>query len=318
MTTTGKACLQPCDNLQRTGNVTAPSVRTTRLDTVWFQVGGTICNLRCHHCFISCTPENDKFKFMSLDSCRRYLEESRSLGIEEYYFTGGEPFANPEICDILELALRYGPATVLTNATLFRDNTLDRLEAMAKASHHTLEIRVSLDGHSAEMNDGIRGEGTFDRAMEGVRRLVERGFRPILTITRTWCGADCEVLEGFRKLLTGIGYDEPRLKILPRLKIGAEIERTGGYGKEAHITPAMMEGFDQSRLMCSNSRLVTDQGVWVCPILLDDPTGHMGDDLAESVRDYPLTHAACYTCWQNDAICSNSTTAATTTGKSRK
>ena len=303
--------------MKTTDDTTVPSVQTTKLDTVWFQVGGTICNLRCHHCFISCTPENDKFKFMSLESCRRYLDESRALSVKEYYFTGGEPFANPEICDILELTLSYGPATVLTNATLFRDNTLDRLEAMAKASHHTLEIRVSLDGYSAEMNDPIRGEGTFDRAVEGVRRLVERGFRPILTITRTWCGSDCAVLEGFRKLLSGIGYDEPRLKILPRLKIGAEVERTGGYGKEAHITQAMMEGFDQSRLICSKSRLVTDQGVWVCPILLDEPTGRMGDDLAGAIRDYPLTHAACYTCWQNDSICSNKTTAASTTCESQ-
>ena len=304
--------------MKSTCDTAVPLVQTSKLDTVWFQVGGTICNLRCHHCFISCTPENDKFKFMSLDACRDYLEQSKSLGVKEFYFTGGEPFANPEICDILELALSYGPATVLTNATLFRAKTLDRLEAIAKASENTLEIRVSLDGYSAEMNDPIRGEGSFDRAIEGVRLLVERGFEPILTITRTWCGTDCEVLEGFRTLLTGICYHEPRLKILPRLKIGAEVTRTGGYGKEAHITQAMMEGFDQSRLICSKSRLVTDQGVWVCPILLDEPSARMSDDLAGAVRDYPLGHAACYTCWQNDSICSNKTTAATTTCDSQE
>ena len=122
-----------CDDKQRTDEATIPSVQTTSLDTVWFQVGGTICNLRCHHCFISCSPENDKFAFMSLESCRRYLKESRRLGVKEYYFTGGEPFANPEMCDILELTLRYGPATVLTNATLFRDAILDRLETIANA-----------------------------------------------------------------------------------------------------------------------------------------------------------------------------------------
>lgn len=286
----------------------APQAPLESLDTVWFQVGGTICNLRCHHCFISCSPENDKFKFLSLETCARYLEESKTLGVKEYYFTGGEPFANPQMCDILELALTYGPSTVLTNATLFRDPTLDRLEAISKSSTNQLELRVSLDGYTAEMNDPIRGDGTFDRAMEGTRKLVDRGFRPILTIARTWDGDDDAVLKGFVELLKSIGYGSPRLKILPLLKIGAEVDRLQGYGEEARLTHEMMRGYDQSQLLCSSARLVTDQGVWVCPILPDSPDARMGDTLTETIRPYPLRHSACYTCWQFGAICSNETT----------
>lgn len=291
-------------------NLDAPTVATRELDTLWFQVGGTICNLRCHHCFISCSPENDKFGFLSLETVERYLEESRALGVKEYYFTGGESFANPKMCDILECTLGYGPATVLTNATLLRPATLKRLRAMADESPYSLEIRVSLDGYTAKMNDPIRGEGTFDRAMNGIRALVEHDFMPILTITRTWEGEDDEVLAGFCALLHGIGYDRQRLKILPLLKLGAEVDRTGAYGEEATLTRAMMEEYDQSQLVCSAARLVTDQGVWVCPILLDAPNAKMGETLAETVRDYPLRHAACYTCWRYGAICSNASTAA--------
>jgi len=292
-----------------------PFVHTRALDTLWFQVGGTICNLRCHHCFISCSPENDKFKFLSVETVERYLEESKTLGVKEYYFTGGEPFANPQMCDILQRTLSYGPATVLTNATLLRDATLDRLEAMARTSIYSLEIRVSLDGYSARMNDPIRGEGTFDKAMDGVRRLVQRGFRPILTITRTWKGCDDEVLANFKRLLKKIGYVRPRLKILPLLRLGAEVQRTGGYGREARVTRAMMENYDQSQLVCSSARLVTDQGVWVCPILLDSPEARVGDTLTEAIGDYPLRHAACHTCWRFGAICSNATSTAATNGQ---
>lgn len=288
-----------------------PHVNTRKLDTVWFQVGGTICNLRCHHCFISCTPENDKFAFLSLDVVAKYLDEAKTLGVKEYYFTGGEPFANPEMCDILELALRHGPSTVLTNATLFRESVLDRLASIRTAAIHPLEIRVSLDGYTAAMNDPIRGEGTFDRAMVGVRRLVERNFRPILTITRTWDGCDDEVLAGFKRLLADNGYEQPRLKILPLLKMGAEVDRTGAYGRDAVVTRAMFEGYDQTQLLCHSARLVTSQGVWVCPILLDSPDARMGDTLAEAVTDYPLRHAACHTCWRFGAICSNTSTTET-------
>ncbi len=287
-------------------NPDAPTMPLRSLDVVWFQVSGTICNLRCEHCFISCSPENDKFGFMSLDACRPYLDESKQLCAKEYYFTGGEPFANPNMGDILDLTLRdYGPATVLTNATLFRDATAKRLRDMVEAHGRTLELRVSLDGYSAEMNDPIRGEGTFERAMDGVSKLVACGFEPIITITRTWCGCDEEVLSGFVAMLRERGYAQPRLKILPLLKLGAEVGRAGGYCDQARVTHEMMSQRTSGDLVCATARLVTDRGVWVCPILPDSSSARMGKTLADSLAPYPLRHAACYTCFQHGAICSN-------------
>ncbi len=40
-----------------------PWIELTDLDELWFQVSGTLCNLRCTHCFISCSPQNDSFGF---------------------------------------------------------------------------------------------------------------------------------------------------------------------------------------------------------------------------------------------------------------
>ncbi len=286
----------------------APRVKLRGLDVVWFQVAGTICNLRCTHCFISCTPENDTFKFLSLETCKVHLAEAARLGAKEFYFTGGESFANPEMCDILAEAVRYGSATVLTNATLLRDSTLKRLRQIRQSTEHAVELRVSIDGYTAEMNDALRGEGAFDRAMKGVADLVAHGFRPIITITRTWCGCDDEVLAGFVAALERAGYDGPRLKVLPLLKLGAEEDRTGGYCTQARVTQQMMCGYDTSQLLCSHARMVTDHGVWVCPILLDSPEARMGDTLSDALGDYPLRHAACHTCWSCGAICSNAPT----------
>ena len=96
----------------------APRVALSSLDTLWFQVGGTLCNLACSHCFVSCSPTNHTHEMMSLAEVEPYLDEGASLGVKEYYFTGGEPFLNPEMEDILCRALEYGPATVLTNGLL--------------------------------------------------------------------------------------------------------------------------------------------------------------------------------------------------------
>src|SRR4051794_8092035 len=105
----------------------APLVPLAHLDDLWFQVAGTLCNLTCRHCFISCSPHNHSFGFLDLETVRRALEESKSLGVKEYYFTGGEPFLNRDMVPILELTLQYGPASVLTNGTVLREEWLQRL-----------------------------------------------------------------------------------------------------------------------------------------------------------------------------------------------
>jgi len=276
------------------------------LDDLWFQVGGTLCNLECTHCFISCSPHNHSFGFLSLAAVRAVLEESLRLGVKEYYFTGGEPFLNQEMVDILELTLQYGPATVLTNGTVFKEEWLTRLSRAEAQSRYSLEFRVSIDGFSAADNDPVRGPGTFDRALRGVRQLVDHGFLPIITVTRLKDDAnDAELVEGFARVLKAIGYVRPRLKILPALRIGAEAQRERGYHEEERVTPAMMEGFDHDQLICNHSRIVTDRGVFVCPILIEAPDARFGSSLAGALTGYPLRHQACYTCYQYGTICSN-------------
>lgn len=284
----------------------APEVSLTSLDSLWFQVGGTVCNLTCHHCFISCSPHNHTFEFLDFTTVRRYLDESVELGVKEYYFTGGEPFLNRDMVPILELTLEYGPATVLTNGTVFKDEWLKRLRAAEEKSTYSLEFRVSIDGFTPEQNDPVRGEGTFERAMHGVRQLVRFGFLPIITATLTNDDQDAlDLVRGFIQTLKANGYDRPRLKILPTLRIGAEQERQRGYHDEERITPKMMENYDPSNLVCNYSRIITNRGVAVCPILIEAPDAHLGTTLREAMKPFGLRHHACYTCYQYGAICSN-------------
>jgi uncharacterized Fe-S cluster-containing radical SAM superfamily protein len=286
----------------------APEVPLSALDQLWFQVAGTVCNLRCNHCFISCSPDNHSFWFMSREEVRAALDESVRLGVKEYYFTGGEPFMNVEMLGILEDTLALGPATVLTNATLLPQRTVDGLARLSAATLYSLELRVSIDGVTAEMNDAIRGEGTFDRALDAVARLTAADFLPIITTMQTWEDQATErMLSGFRELLAGVGCDRPRIKILPPLRIGAEARRAGGYRDSERVTREMMRDYPADMLLCSRARLVTHRGVWVCPILLDHPGSRLADSLrsTDAVKPARLSEQACYTCWLHGAICSN-------------
>lgn len=284
----------------------APVIPLAHLDELWFQVGGTQCNLECRHCFISCSPTNHTFGYLDSTNVRRFLDESVRLGVKEYYFTGGEPFLNRDMVSILQMTLEYGPATVLTNGTLFKKEWLERLERADTDSRYSLEFRVSIDGFSPDDNDSIRGPGTFERAMNGVRQLVEYGFLPIITVTRTRDDQDDSALfHGFIRMLRDQGYIRPRIKIVPTLRIGAEADRIRPYHDYERVTPEMMEGFDPSLLICHHSRIVTDRGVMVCPILIEAPDARLGKTLAESLGSFSLRHHACYTCYQYGTICAN-------------
>ena len=285
----------------------SPRIALSHLDHLWFQVAGTLCNLTCHHCFISCHPKNDNFKFLSLKEVRKRLKEAAELGVKEFYFTGGEPFLNPDMTAILVETLEHGPATVLTNGTVLKDEWLEELQAAERRGLYSLEFRVSIDGFDAATNDPIRGEGVFDRAIRGVVKLVEHDFLPIITAARTWPEEqELEVVGRFVDSLKAAGYARPRLKILPTLQIGAEEERSHGYRDSERITLDMFDDFDETQLVCEHSRIVTDRGVHVCPILIESPDSLLGDSLASaSQREFTLDQGACYTCYQYGSICSN-------------
>ena len=284
----------------------APLQQLENLDELWFQVGGTLCNLSCNHCFISCHPGNDNFGFMDLETIRRYLQESQALGVKEYYFTGGEPFLNRDMLQVLEETLAIGPATVLTNGTVFTPSSIKALRAISEQSLYSLELRVSIDGYSPQTNDPIRGEGTFEKALEGVRMLVEAGFLPIITMAQTWPEEEnTRVFETFVTTLKETGYQRPRIKILPTLHLGMEAERSRPYSQAERISEEMMEGYDSNQLLCSRSRTVTDRGVAVCPLLIETPGAHLGDTLEDASGPFRLDQGACYTCYVHGAICSN-------------
>ncbi|MCK6548612.1 radical SAM protein [Myxococcota bacterium] len=281
-----------------------PEVPLFALDTLWLQVAGTICNLSCTHCFISCSPTNHSHAMMSLDEVKRYLVEAEALGVREYYLTGGEPFMNREILEIIAECLARGPVSILTNGLFFKRATVERLRAMELASEHSLDLRLSIDGWDAASNDPIRGAGTFDRILDGIRALAEGGLNPVITVTEAFEeGVTRDGRLRFLEFLRSIGLEKPRLKIMPLLRIGAEEKRLRGYAPWETLKGAELGPSELEALQCSSSRMVTSKGVYVCPLLIDAPHARMGATLAETMRPFSLSERACWTCHAEGLSC---------------
>ena len=274
------------------------------LDTLWFQVAGTLCNIECTHCFISSSPTNRSHAMLSLAEVEARLPEARALGVREYYFTGGEPFLNREMIPILAVTLKQGPATVLTNGMLLTPRICEQLRELADGSEYSLDLRVSLDGFDRETHEAIRGAGAWDRAMSGLHNLANVSINPVITVTETALGIRSDSGRSqFLELIRSWGFSRPRLKVLPLFRLGAEQTRTGGYAEWERLTVDTFDEAEADRLQCSSCRMVTSKGVYVCPILIDMPEARMGSTLAETLRPFPLRFGACHTCWVEGVTC---------------
>lgn len=284
----------------------AAAVELRHLDNLWIQVSGTRCNIECRHCFNSSGPRETSFGLMTLAAVSQAIAAAAARGVREIYFTGGEPFLHAQLLEMVACALTVAPTTVLTNGMLISDRVADTLATLAAEARYSLEVRISLDGYTEEMNDAIRGHGVFRLALDGAVRLARRNLLPLITIVRTWDDDDeLAMVAAFARVLSDAGCDRPRLKVLPALPLGRELTRVAGLQRDECVTTAMLDGFDRDLLMCSNSRLVTDRGVWVCPLLVDQPDARLGTTLGDAASTYALRHQTCVTCWRYGAICGN-------------
>ncbi len=244
---------------------------------------------------------------ITVDTIRWYLKEASTLGVKEFYFTGGEPFLHPQIVDIIKETLNFGTTTILSNGTLITQKVAQEFNQIARISKYKLEFRISLDSPVEAENDQIRGHGSFQRTVNGIRSLLHAGFNPIMTTT-DWSkyGKFAQETDaGFRSLVCSLSAPQLRLKILPLVLMGRCAELIRPYHEDERVTEKCFDNFDINSLQCASSRIVTSKGVFVCPILINDTKAWMGWTLNESLIPYTMESTACYTCRTFGLTCKN-------------
>jgi len=136
------------------------------------------CNLACRHCWITPTFQrgDDPGEYLSYDLFALAIQEGLPLGLNHVKLTGGEPLLHPELTRLIDLIRENELSlSIETNGTL-----LSRSLAAYLREKSTLSvISVSLDGANSDTHDAFRSvRGSFEKACQGIRNLVEVGFRP--------------------------------------------------------------------------------------------------------------------------------------------
>ncbi len=194
------------------------------------------CNLRCTYCVAKSSP-NAARRALGLANVQRLVDEAVALGFSDIFFTGGEPFLLPDIYQMLAYSSARVRTTILTNAMLLHGVRLDKLMEVANPN---LIIQVSLDGGRAAEHDAYRGKGAWDKTVEGIRLLQERGLRVRLSTTET--PANSPFLEQVCEFHRGLGIPDEDHFVRPLAK--------RGYSKEglelgmANLVPELTVNLD--------------------------------------------------------------------------
>ncbi|WP_165857299.1 radical SAM protein [Marinobacter sp. JSM 1782161] len=276
------------------------------LRELWIHTG-TACNLACSFCLEGSHPGDGRIPGMKLDDVKPFLHEALELGVEQFSFTGGEPFVIRDFIHILDYASHHRPCFVLTNAT---DPLLKRTHQLLplKDNPHPVRFRVSLDFPDAARHDVDRGEGSFAKALEGIRWLHKHGFA-VSIARQSEADEDPEQVEAaFRSIFREHGIPEDlAFTAFP------DFGTPGSEDGSPEITETCMEKYptreSQAHFMCSNTRMLVKKDdrvrVYACTLVDDDPDYDLGGTLKESLDTrIMLRHHRCFACYRFGASCS--------------
>ncbi len=139
------------------------------------------CNLRCVHCLSDSGPVSTDE--LTHNECMRVIDQLKALNVFQVNIGGGEPFMRDDFLDLLAYCHEKGIVTcVSTNGTMVDQDMAKRLSALKM-----IYLQVSLDGATADVNDIIRGKGTYDRVLCAMDTLAKQGvqFSINTVLTRT-------------------------------------------------------------------------------------------------------------------------------------
>jgi len=278
------------------------------------------CNLDCVFCptRILVSPEERKReREIPPERWVSLVDEGEALGVREWHLCGGgEPllFLNTAFPFMKRIKDRSRRGEVITNGTLIDESLAERLVDIGWD-----RVTVSLDGPSAQINDAMRGEGSFQRIVRGVRTLVKRRRRsrseaPTIGLHMVICKENFRSVRDMIALANEVGVDEVLINALnlweeqlSELALGpAEKEVLGELLPEAH-EQALSLGVATNigefiRFDLFNKANVMDRSMGEAA---EEDLGEARDGKKSSAANYvahPLDGSPCFSPWYNLSI----------------
>ena len=129
------------------------------------------CNLSCEHC-LSSSGRRDP-RELSTEECKAVIDELEAMQVFYVNIGGGEPTVRPDFWELVDYATAHHVGVKFsTNGVRITPEVAAKL-----AASDYVDVQISLDGATAEVNDAVRGKGSFAMAVRALENLADAGFK---------------------------------------------------------------------------------------------------------------------------------------------
>src|ERR1700761_3867912 len=128
------------------------------------------CNLSCVHC-LSSSGRRDP-RELTTDECKAVIDTLERMQVFYVNIGGGEPTVRPDFWELVDYATAHHVGVKFSTNGV----KLDAAAAAKLAASDYVDVQISLDGATREVNDAVRGPGSFDTAMRAMQNLADAGF----------------------------------------------------------------------------------------------------------------------------------------------
>jgi len=138
------------------------------------------CNLACVHC-LSSSGRRDPRELTTAE-CKAVIDELQRMQVFYVNIGGGEPTVRKDFWELVEYAVAHQVGVKFsTNGSRI---TPERAAWLAACDY--VDVQISLDGATAEVNDAVRGRGSYATAIGALAHLHDAGFvNPKLSVVMT-------------------------------------------------------------------------------------------------------------------------------------
>ena len=131
------------------------------------------CNLECAHC-LSSSGRRDP-RELTTEQCEAVIDELQRMQVFYVNIGGGEPTIRPDFWHLLEYAIDHQVGVKFsTNGVRLTPERAAFLASPRCGGY--VDVQISLDGATAEVNDYVRGPGSYDTAIRALANLRDAGF----------------------------------------------------------------------------------------------------------------------------------------------
>jgi mycofactocin radical SAM maturase len=129
------------------------------------------CNLACVHC-LSSSGRRDPLELTTAE-CKAVIDELERMQVFYINIGGGEPTVRKDFWELVGYATDHHVGIKFsTNGSRI---TRERAEWLAASDY--IDVQISVDGATREVNDAIRGPGSYDTAVAAMQALHEAGMK---------------------------------------------------------------------------------------------------------------------------------------------